>query len=139
MSHSPSLPDRPRLELDPEMSDAERLEAIRQHYRRIVQVNEELEDRLADAEGRRGDLKDDVKGWIDENMDHAMLVRHDDPLIEYLEDTGEPYYVMDENPTAEAIAREIYEYAESQGHPVTSVKLWETGSSYATYAPETER
>ena len=27
MSHSPSLPDRPRLELDPEMSDAERLEA----------------------------------------------------------------------------------------------------------------
>ncbi|MFY4816510.1 peptidase, partial [Haloarcula sp. AONF1] len=54
MSHSPSLPDRPRLELDPEMSDAERLEAIRQHYRRIVQVNEELETRLADAEGRRG-------------------------------------------------------------------------------------
>jgi 6-pyruvoyltetrahydropterin/6-carboxytetrahydropterin synthase len=86
-----------------------------------------------------GDLKDDVKGWIDEKMDHAMLVRHDDPLIEYLEETGEPYYVMDENPTAEAIAREIYEYAESQGHPVTSVELWETGSSYATYAPETEK
>ncbi|WP_423995360.1 proteasome-activating nucleotidase Pan2 [Halorubrum trapanicum] len=67
MSHSPSLPDRPRLELDPEMSDAERLEAIRQHYRRIVQVNEELEDRLADAEGRRGDLKDDVEQLKREN------------------------------------------------------------------------
>ncbi|QUO48780.1 MULTISPECIES: proteasome-activating nucleotidase Pan2 [Halorubrum] len=67
MSHSPSLPDRPRLELDPEMSDAERLEAIRQHYRRIVQVNEELEDRLADAEGRRGELKDDVEQLKREN------------------------------------------------------------------------
>lgn len=98
--------------------------------------SEELDDRGMVYDF--GDLKDDVKGWIDDNMDHAMLVRHDDPLIEYLEDTGEPYYVMEENPTAEAIAREIYEYAESQGHPVTSVKLWETGSSYATYAPETE-
>ena len=67
MSHSPSLPDRPRLELDPEMSDAERLEAIRQHYRRIVTVNEELDERLADAEGRRGDLKDDVERLKREN------------------------------------------------------------------------
>jgi len=55
------------LELDPEMSDAERLEAIRQHFRRIVQVNEELETRLADAEGRRGELKDDVEQLKREN------------------------------------------------------------------------
>ncbi|QAU13835.1 AAA family ATPase [Halorubrum sp. BOL3-1] len=67
MSHSPSLPDRPRLEIDPEMSDAERLEAIRQHFRRIVQVNDELEDRLADAEGRRGELKGDVEQLKHEN------------------------------------------------------------------------
>src|SRR6056297_4171548 len=67
MSHSPSLPDRPRLELDPDMSETERLEAIRQHFRRIVQVNEELETRLADAEGRRGDLKDDVEQLKREN------------------------------------------------------------------------
>ena len=49
------------------MSDAERLEAIRQHYRRIVTVNEELDERLADAEGRRGDLKDDVERLKREN------------------------------------------------------------------------
>ena len=49
MSRSPSLPDRPRLELDPEMSETERLEAIRQHYQRILQVNNELEDRLDDG------------------------------------------------------------------------------------------
>jgi len=97
-------------------------------------TSEELDDRGMVYDF--GDLKDDVKGWIDDKMDHAMLVREDDPLIEYLEETDEPYYVMEENPTAEAIAREIYEYAESQGHPVTSVKLWETGSSFATYSPE---
>ena len=67
MSHSPSLPDRPRLELDPEMSEAERLEAIRQHYRRIVHVNDELEDRLEDAQGRRGNLKTDVDELKREN------------------------------------------------------------------------
>jgi len=67
MSHSPSLPDRPRLELDPEMSDAERLEAIRQHYRRIVTVNEELDERLADVEGQRSDLKEDVEKLKREN------------------------------------------------------------------------
>ncbi|WP_144797876.1 proteasome-activating nucleotidase Pan2 [Halorubrum depositum] len=67
MSHSPSLPDRPRLELDPEMSETERLEAIRQHYRRILQVNEELEQRLDDAQGRRGELKADVDELKREN------------------------------------------------------------------------
>ncbi|MFC7323492.1 proteasome-activating nucleotidase [Halorubrum rutilum] len=67
MSHSPSLPDRPRLELDPEMSETERLEAIRQHYRRILQVNEELEQRLDDAQGRRGELKTDVDELKREN------------------------------------------------------------------------
>ncbi|GAB3413085.1 proteasome-activating nucleotidase [Haloparvum alkalitolerans] len=67
MSHSPSLPDRPRLELDPEMTEAERLEAIRKHYERIVQVNEELERRLEDAQGRRDDLKDDVDELKREN------------------------------------------------------------------------
>ncbi|EMA65476.1 proteasome-activating nucleotidase Pan2 [Halorubrum kocurii] len=67
MSHSPSLPDRPRLELDPEMSETERLEAIRQHYRRILQVNDELEDRLDDAQDRRGELKTDVDELKREN------------------------------------------------------------------------
>ncbi|WP_435118035.1 proteasome-activating nucleotidase Pan2 [Halolamina sp. C58] len=60
MSRSPSLPDRPRLDLDPEMSQAERLEAIREHFERLVQVNEELNERLQDAEGRKEELRDEV-------------------------------------------------------------------------------
>ncbi|MDY6779037.1 MAG: 6-carboxytetrahydropterin synthase [Halobacteria archaeon] len=82
------------------------------------------------------DIKRDVKEWIDENIDHTMLVREDDPLIEKLEEMGEPYYTMEQNPTAEAIAELIYRYTESEGYPVTSVRLWETETSYATYEPE---
>ncbi|WP_144905276.1 proteasome-activating nucleotidase Pan2 [Halobellus captivus] len=61
MSRSPSLPDRPRLDLDPEMSDAERLSAIRQHYERLVTVNDELDDRLSAATGRQEELREEVE------------------------------------------------------------------------------
>ncbi|MFC7069439.1 proteasome-activating nucleotidase Pan2 [Halobaculum lipolyticum] len=60
MSRSPSLPDRPRLDLDPDMSEAERLEALHKHFERIVQVNDELGERLEEAEGRRSDLREEV-------------------------------------------------------------------------------
>jgi len=67
MSHSPSLPDRPRLDLDPEMNEAERLEAIRQHFHRIRQVNEELDRRLTDVRERRGELREEVDRLKREN------------------------------------------------------------------------
>ena len=96
----------------------------------------ELASETLDARGMVvdfGDIKDDVKGWIDETIDHTMLVREDDPLVDHLEQLDEPYHAMAENPTAEAIAEMIYDYAEAAGHPVTAVRLWETGTSYATY------
>ena len=61
MSRSPSIPDRPRLDLDPEMSDAERLSAIRQHYERLVAVNDELDDRLSEATDRRSELQEELE------------------------------------------------------------------------------
>ncbi|WP_435124198.1 proteasome-activating nucleotidase Pan2 [Halobaculum sp. D14] len=67
MSRSPSLPDRPRLELDPDMSKAERLEALRQHFERIVQVNEELDGRLDEAETQREDLREEVEDLKERN------------------------------------------------------------------------
>ncbi|ADQ66154.1 proteasome-activating nucleotidase [Halogeometricum borinquense DSM 11551] len=60
MSRSPSLPERPRLDLDPEMSDAERLSALRQHFERLREVNRELDDRLTEATDRRDDLQSEV-------------------------------------------------------------------------------
>ncbi len=42
------------------MSDVERLDAMRKHYARIQQVNEELDGRLQDAHDRRRDLREEV-------------------------------------------------------------------------------
>ena len=42
------------------MSEAERLEAIREHFERIVQVNDELGGRLEDAHRRREELEEEV-------------------------------------------------------------------------------
>ena len=40
---------------------------------------------------------------------------------------------MDENPTAENIAKLIFDHARGKGLPVIEVRLWETPTSYAAY------
>ena len=46
---------------------------------------------------------------------------------------GEPVYILDENPTAENIARLIFEHAAAAGLPVVEVVLWETENCHAAY------
>lgn len=93
----------------------------------------------ADALDRRGmvmdfgDVKRGMKAWIDRTMDHQMLVRVDDPLRTWLEESGEPHQALEDNPTAETIARLIYDRAVEEGYPVAEVRLWETPTSFATY------
>jgi 6-pyruvoyltetrahydropterin/6-carboxytetrahydropterin synthase len=81
------------------------------------------------------DIKRVVSGWIDENLDHRMILHRDDPYVPVLRDLGEPLYLIDANPTAENIARLIYECAAKHGFPIAEVKLWETRNCYATYRP----
>ncbi len=78
-------------------------------------------------------LKRIVGGWINDTLDHKMILHRDDPVLAYLRQQGEPVHVLDVNPTAENIARVIFEYAASQGFPVVEVRLWETEDSFATY------
>jgi 6-pyruvoyltetrahydropterin/6-carboxytetrahydropterin synthase len=78
-------------------------------------------------------IKRVVQTWIDDNLDHRMLLHKDDPVLGYLRQHGEPVFVMDVNPTAENIAKLIHDYAAAQGFPVTEVRLWETENCYATY------
>lgn len=80
-------------------------------------------------------LKRRVGAWIDETLDHRMLLHRDDPVLGYLRERGEPVYVMDVNPTAENIARLIFDYTAAQGFPVVEVTLWETDSCCACYRP----
>lgn len=80
-----------------------------------------------------GDLKAIVKGWIDETIDHKMLLRKDDPLVGPLQKLGEPVVLFDTNPTAEAIAKLIFDYCFEKKLPVEEVRVWETESSWASY------
>jgi 6-pyruvoyltetrahydropterin/6-carboxytetrahydropterin synthase len=79
------------------------------------------------------DIKAALKNWIDETLDHRMLLCKDDPILPALKERGEQYFVMDENPTAENIAKLIFDQARSKGLPVVEVRLWETPSSCASY------
>lgn len=60
MSRSPSLPDRPKLDVDPDSPPSERLEALRDHYADIVAVHNELARQLEDARARREELREEV-------------------------------------------------------------------------------
>jgi 6-pyruvoyltetrahydropterin/6-carboxytetrahydropterin synthase len=79
------------------------------------------------------EIKRVVSNWIDENLDHRMILRRDDPARQPLEKLGEPLYLVDVNPTAENIARLIFDYAKGQHIPIVEVRLWETPRCFATY------
>jgi 6-pyruvoyltetrahydropterin/6-carboxytetrahydropterin synthase len=81
-----------------------------------------------------GDIKRIVKGWVDREVDHRMILRHDDPLVPSLRALGEPVYLLDSNPTVERIAQLLFDISRQQGLPVVRVTVWETPTSWATYA-----
>ena len=84
------------------------------------------------------DLKAIVGTWIDETLDHRVFLAKDDPLAEILIAAGEPVFLFDENPTAERLAKMIYEYVEAQGFVVGQVEFWETKNCRATYRKSAE-
>jgi proteasome regulatory subunit len=67
MSRSPSLPERPRLDLDPEMTPSERLAALREHYSEVLRVNAKLQQQLSTAEHRQEKLTGQVDRLQREN------------------------------------------------------------------------
>lgn len=97
----------------------------------IVLAGQELDDRgmLIDFT----DIKQKVRCWIEENLDHRMILCERDPVLAVLVEAGEPLFIIPENPTAENIARLIFEQAQTQGLPVVEVLLWETSKSCASY------
>ena len=80
------------------------------------------------------EIKAKVQSWIDENLDHTMLLCREDPLLQVLQERGERVFVMEVNPTAENIARLIFEQTRAAGLPVVEVVLWETEHCFAVYS-----
>ena len=83
------------------------------------------------------DIKAVVKTWIDDNLDHRMILHREDPLVAVLSELGEAHYVIDRNPTAENIAAHIHDMTSSDSLNITEIRLWETPNSYATYRADT--
>jgi len=82
------------------------------------------------------EIKRVVHRWIDENLDHRMILRRDDPVVAALKEAGEPMCLLEGNPTAENIAKLIFDFAVGQGYPVVEVRFWETPGCFATYCRE---
>ena len=81
------------------------------------------------------EIKRSIQGWIDEHLDHKMILCRTDPALPLLRKLREPVFVIGVNPTAENLAKLLYAEVKRLGFPVRSVRLWETDSSFATYAP----
>lgn len=79
------------------------------------------------------DIKQVVATWIDENLDHRMILCREDPVVSMLQEMGEPLYLLDQNPTAENIAKLIFDKTAEAGFPVVEARLWETPKCFAAY------
>ena len=71
--------------------------------------------------------------FIEAELDHNFLLHRDDPLVELLQQANERFMVLREHPTAEFIAKLIYDFIQAHGYPVREVTLWETASSCASF------
>lgn len=109
-------------------------------HRYVVEL--ECEGEL-DSVGRVIDfsvIKSLVGEWIDQHLDHGMILSKADPLVMvwgFVEMTSQKLYVMEDNPTAENIAMLLHHVASDLLKPldiyVTSVTVHETPNCKAVY------
>lgn len=100
--------------------------------RAVITLESEQLDELGMVEDFSS-VKRLVWDWLDAEIDHTLLLHKDDPVLPVLEAAGERVRVTEANPTAEYIARMIFDYVAARGFPVVDVTLWETETSYASY------
>jgi len=79
------------------------------------------------------DIKNSIGEWIETTLDHRMILEEDDPLADVLRKHGEPVLTLPVEPTAENLAKLIYEQAEKFGLPVCAVSVMETDTCTAEY------
>lgn len=78
-------------------------------------------------------VRDVVKSWVDEHIDHKLILGKHDPLAAAIRELDQPVFLLDDNPTAENISKRIFLEARERGLPVTEVRLWETTTGCARY------
>lgn len=79
------------------------------------------------------EMKEKIGGWIDENLDHRLILDEKDPATAMLKKSGEDVRTISVPPSAENLAKIIFDAVKKMGFPVNKVKFWESPSSVATY------
>ncbi len=74
-----------------------------------------------------------LRKYLDENLDHKIILSEDDPLLKVLAGSGQRCYLVKKNPTAEVLAKLIFEAMKKEGMKVVKVNFLETESSTASY------
>jgi 6-pyruvoyltetrahydropterin/6-carboxytetrahydropterin synthase len=84
-----------------------------------------------------GELKNIIKDWIDENLDHNVILHQDDEALGSLiaRQTGQNIYYLKSNPTAENIALHlksdiIPKLFTKNSFNIVRLKLFETPNSF---------
>ena len=84
-----------------------------------------LEGESLDEQGMVVDfseIKRSIRTWIEDELDHRMILSKNDPALSSLQELGEPLFIIPCNPTAENIAKLIFDYAQQEGLPVVEVQ-----------------
>lgn len=74
-----------------------------------------------------------ISQWIDQNLDHKMILYKNDPFAACLHKIGAALYLTENNPSAENLAKLIYQEASKSFSGIKKVEFWETPKSCATY------
>jgi len=84
-----------------------------------------------------GVIKTTLCAWLEDTLDHQMVLRADDPLVPVLRGAGQLVYTMAANPTAENLAAYVGSVIGPRVLPIPveciAVKVWETGKCSATW------
>jgi 6-pyruvoyltetrahydropterin/6-carboxytetrahydropterin synthase len=78
-------------------------------------------------------VEDRARRYLDEALDHRMLLQQGDPACAALAGIGESFVALEAAPTAENLAKLIYEQLLRSGLPVAEVRLEEQPGSTASY------
>ena len=74
-----------------------------------------------------------IKTWLDESLDHKVILAKADPLAPVLKKQGQRCFLTACSPTAEILAKLIFDAAVTMKLPVCKVAFWETPTSMAVY------
>ncbi|MEA3307246.1 MAG: 6-carboxytetrahydropterin synthase, partial [Elusimicrobiota bacterium] len=74
-----------------------------------------------------------LKKWLNDNLDHKIILSKDDPLVKTLKAEKQEYFITAKSPTAEVLAELIFKKTQEEFPFVYKVKFWETDSCCAIY------